>query len=85
MNSSELSRGITPVGAILIDNRGTAAGGAACISNFTGSISNGTSGTFAGTVKALPASLLINLTTLKLYINTNTKASPTWTVVGTQS
>ncbi len=87
MNSSVLGRGISPIGAILIDARvsGVANGPVAAISNFTGSIANGTSGTFAGTVKAYPGSLLINLTTHKLYINTNTKLSPTWTVVGTQS
>jgi hypothetical protein len=32
-----------------------------------------------------PGSLYFATTTPKLYINTNTKASPTWTVVGTQS
>lgn len=60
-------------------------GAGASISTFTGSIGNGTSGTFANTFKAKPGSLIINLTTLKLYINTNTKASPTWTVVGAQT
>jgi len=30
-------------------------------------------------------SLAIDTTNGKLYINTNTKASPTWTVVGSQS
>ena len=59
--------------------------GSVAISTFTGTISNGSNGTFAGTLAANPGSLLINLTTLKLYINTNTKASPTWTIVGTQS
>lgn len=29
--------------------------------------------------------LLIDTTNAKLYINTGTKASPTWTVVGTQT
>lgn len=47
----------------------------------------GTSGTGAGW--AGPGSLCIGLdtggSTYKLYINTNTKASPTWTVVGSQS
>ena len=62
-------------------------GGAGCsISSFTGTIdTSGTDATWAGTDRALPGSLLINLTTLKIYINTNTKASPTWTVVGAQS
>jgi hypothetical protein len=43
----------------------------------------GTSGTEAGV--AGKGSLVIDSTNGKLYINTNTKASPTWTVVGTQS
>lgn len=41
---------------------------------------NGT--TFAGI--APKGALLIDTTNAKLYINTNTKASPTWTVVGSQ-
>lgn len=48
-----------------------------------GAPTNGTSGTFAG--MAGKGCLLIDTTNAKLYINTNTKASPTWTVVGTQS
>lgn len=44
---------------------------------------NGTSGTGAGV--AGPGCLLIDTTNKFLYINTNTKASPTWTKVGTQS
>lgn len=44
---------------------------------------DGTSGTEAGV--AGKGSLVIDSTNGKLYINTNTKASPTWTVVGTQS
>lgn len=45
---------------------------------------NGTSGTGVGI--AGPGSLCIDrtTTTAKLYINTNTKASPTWIVVGAQ-
>lgn len=76
------SSGTFKVGGLGI---GAGANGSAQINVFTGTIANGTSGTWAGTFKAKPASLLINLTTLKLYINTNTKASPTWTVVGAQS
>ncbi len=34
---------------------------------------------------ASPGQLLIDTTNKKLYINTNTLASPTWTVVGSQS
>jgi hypothetical protein len=48
-----------------------------------GAPTNGTSGT-AATV-AGPGCLLIDTTNKFLYINTNTKASPTWTKVGTQS
>lgn len=48
-----------------------------------GAPTSGTSGTFAN--QAGPGCLLIDTTNTKLYINTNTKASPTWTVVGTQS
>ena len=48
-----------------------------------GAPTSGTSGTFVG--KAGPGCLLIDTTNKKLYINTNTKASPTWTVVGSQS
>lgn len=44
---------------------------------------NGTSGTGVG--KAGPGCLLIDYTNKFLYINTNTKASPTWTKVGAQS
>lgn len=44
---------------------------------------NGTSGTEAGV--AGKGSLVVDSTNGKLYINTNTKTSPTWTVVGTQS
>jgi len=43
----------------------------------------GTTGTGAGW--AGPGSICSDLTGKKLYINTNTKASPTWTVVGTQT
>lgn len=44
---------------------------------------DGTSGTEAGV--AGKGSLVVDSTGGKLYINTNTKASPTWTVVGSQS
>ena len=48
-----------------------------------GAPTSGAAGTFFG--MAGPGCLLIDTTNKKLYINTNTKASPTWTVVGTQS
>lgn len=51
----------------------------------SGSVSNGTSGTWANSPYGRPGSLLVGLTAKKLYINTNTNASPTWTVVGSQS
>lgn len=44
---------------------------------------DGTSGSGAG--NAGPGSLFFDTSGKKLYINTNTTASPTWTVVGTQS
>ncbi len=54
---------------------------------FTGSgaPSDGTSGTGAGF--AAPGSLYIRASTTnsKVFVNTNTTASPTWTVVGAQS
>jgi hypothetical protein len=56
-------------GAVVMDNAGVP--------------SNGTSGTGAGL--AAKGSLCTDVTNAKLYINTGTKASPTWTVVGTQS
>jgi hypothetical protein len=61
--------------------------GEQAISIFTGSAapSDGTSGTGAGVAR--PGSLYIraDTTNSKLYINTNTTASPTWTAVGAQS
>lgn len=44
---------------------------------------NGTSGSFAGL--ALKGALLVDVTNAVLYINTNTQASPTWTMVGEQA
>lgn len=49
----------------------------------SGSPTDGTSGT--GVAVAGPGSRYTDIAAGKLYINTNTKASPTWTVVGTQS
>ena len=46
-----------------------------------GAPSNGTSGSFAN--KANKGSLLVDSTNGKLYQNTNTKASPTWTEIDT--
>ena len=50
---------------------------------FTGVPVAGTSGTGAG--KAGKGCLLVNVSTGIWYTNTGTKASPTWTVVGTQA
>ncbi len=48
-----------------------------------GAPTDGTSGDGAGV--ANPGSLYIDITNGKLYINTNTKASPTYVAVGDQS
>lgn len=48
-----------------------------------GAPTDGTSGTLAN--KAEKGALLVDTTNAILYINTNTKASPTWTKVGTQT
>lgn len=49
----------------------------------SGAPTDGTSGTGAGF--AGPGSMYVNIANGKWYTNTNTKASPTWTVIGTQS
>mgnify|MGYP001607314335 CR=1 FL=1 len=49
----------------------------------TGAPADGVSGTGAGF--AGPGSLYVNISDGKWYTNTNTKASPTWTVVGSQA
>jgi hypothetical protein len=48
-----------------------------------GAPTNGTSGTLAG--EAEKGAVLIDSTNGKAYINTNTQASPTWMVIGTQT
>jgi hypothetical protein len=52
---------------------------------FSGAPVNGGSGTFVNVAE--PGALLVRIDAgqIRLYINTNTKASPTWTVVGTQT
>lgn len=54
--------------------------GVAAMPNFTnaGAPTNGTNGTLAGV--AVPGSLLVDTTSKAHYINTNTAASPTWTL-----
>ena len=49
----------------------------------TGAPTNGTSGTKAG--RAGKGSLLLRTDNGSMYQNTNTKASPTWTLIGTVS
>ena len=48
-----------------------------------GAPTDGTSGTKVG--RANPGSLCIDVTNAVLYQNTNTKASPLWTLVGIQT
>jgi hypothetical protein len=48
-----------------------------------GAPTNGTSGTLFGT--AAVGALLVNTLTGKLYVNSGTVASPTWTLVGSQT
>lgn len=69
------SSGVFKVGAILF-GRGVNTVGC-MISTFTGTLD--TANTYKNTEKALPGSLVIDLTGKKLYQNTGTKASPTWT------
>lgn len=48
-----------------------------------GTPTGGTAGFGAGTIQ--PGGIVTATSSKKLFINTNTKASPTWTVVGGQS
>ena len=48
-----------------------------------GAPTDGTSGTGAGVAR--PGSLLVDTTNSDLYVNSNTKASPTWSVLGDSS
>ncbi len=47
--------------------------------NYAGTPTSGTSGTFAGS--AQPGDILSDTTNKKLYVNTNTAASPTWSQI----
>ncbi len=49
--------------------------------NYAGTPTSGTSGTFAGS--AQPGDILSDTTNKKLYVNTNTAASPTWSQIVT--
>lgn len=62
---------------------GVSIGNGALVFTNAGAPTDGTSGTYAG--RAGPGSVLSDVTNTNLYINTGTLASPTWTVVGTQS
>lgn len=68
---------IRALGGITFDN------GVHMLPPAAGAPTDGASGTGAG--YAGPGSLYINITAGKLYTNTGTAASPTWTVVGSQS
>jgi hypothetical protein len=69
-------------GSIAADG-GISIGNGAWVFSNAGVPSAGTSGTGAGW--AGKGSLCTDTTNGKLYINTGTTASPTWTVVGSQS
>lgn len=58
-------------------------GGNVWIFSFAAAMVDGTSGTGAGV--AGPGSICGNSSDGKVYVNTNTQASPTWTVVGAQT
>lgn len=58
-------------------------GGDVWIFSVAAALVDGTSGTGAGITG--PGSICGNSSDGKAYINTNTKASPTWTVIGTQT
>lgn len=57
--------------------------GAVQHASHAGAPADGTSGTGAGVLDK--GAQLTDTTNAKVYINTGTKASPTWTVVGSQS
>lgn len=69
-------------GGIMADG-GVYLGNDAWMFSFDAAMVDGTSGTGAGVTG--PGSMCLNSSDGKTYINTNTKASPTWTVVGTQT
>jgi hypothetical protein len=73
------TRGIVGSGALYVEKTGVVFG----IYSNAGAPTSGASGTYVN--EAGPGSLLVDTTNKKAYINTGTKASPTWTVVGSQS
>jgi len=69
-------------GGIMADS-GIYIGNDIWIFSFGAAMVDGTSGTGAGVTG--PGSICANSSTGVAYINTNTKASPTWTVIGAQT
>jgi len=80
-----MARPITRVRGTEAHDGGLYVGNDVWVRSGVGAPTDGASGTGAG--KAGPGSLYMDATatTGKLYINTGTKASPTWTVVGAQT
>lgn len=76
-------RSVMRVKGLIAADAGIYIGGDVLLFRNAGVPVNGTSGTGVG--KAGNGSLCSDYTNGKLYINTGTMASPTWTVVGTQS
>lgn len=75
---NQASRGAVACTGLLIDQANSV-----WMFTVAGAPTAGTSGDGAGW--AGPGSLCTDITNKKLYINTNTKLSPTWTVVGAQT
>lgn len=69
--------GFFKVGALMFGSPGT---GNAVLYTNNGTPTDGTSGTLAG--KAGPGSIIVDTTNCQFYMNTNTLASPTWTLQG---
>lgn len=63
----------------LVGNTGFNFGNDVCIIQSAGAPTDGTSGTGAG--EAGPGSLCVDRTNKNVYVNANTKASPTWKLV----
>jgi hypothetical protein len=75
---------VTTVTYIAGSNNAFAGSGTGTPLRNAGAPSNGANGTYAGQ-NAGPGALLNDITNGKLYQNTGTAASPTWTVVGSES
>lgn len=74
--SSELTKGVGIIGALFMKF----AGGAG-ITPFAGAPVSGTSGTYANNPQGAKGSLILDTTNGAVYQNTNTNASPTWTLL----